>query len=233
MKRTLKYFFSLLLVCSWFSGTAQFEDDELPRRQVFVRVGYDLSRLALPYVREIGSHGMEFSVDAELHYNFFPVVEFGRQSLKHNTDSLRYKMAGEYARIGLDYNLLKYKHRLDRDIFFLGFRFAGTKFTHEAPYAVVSGVWGVSTDDIPASNISAYWGEAVVGVKGELLKNLYIGLTVRAKMMFSHTDYKSMTPYIVPGYGKGFNRFNAGLSYSIMYAIPIRSAGSDGYELEE
>ena len=56
--------------------------------------------------------------------------------------------------------------------------------------------------------------------------------TIRAKMMFSHTDYKSMTPYIVPGYGKGFNRFNAGMSYSIMYAIPIRSAGSDGYEIE-
>ena len=97
---------------------------------------------------------------------------------------------------------------------------------------MVSGVWGDSVDGIPLSNITAYWGEAVVGVKGELLKNLYIGLTIRAKMMLSHTDYKSMTPYIVPGYGKGFNRFNAGMSYSIMYAIPIRSAGSDGYEIE-
>ena len=229
----LKYSFSLLLVCSWFCGTAQSQFDELPRRQTFVRVGYDLSRLALPYVREIGSRGMEFAIDAELHYNFFPVVEFGQQSLKHNTDSLQYNMSGQYARIGLDYNLLKYKHRLDRDIFFLGIRFAGNKFSQEAPYALLSGVWGDFVDAIPSSKLIAYWGEAVVGVKGELFKNVYIGLTVRAKMMLAHSNYNSMTPYIVPGFGKGFNRFNAGLSYSIMYAIPIRGAGSDGYDIEE
>jgi hypothetical protein len=232
MKRMLKYFFSLLLVCSCFGATAQPEFDELPRRQMFVRIGYDLSRLALPYVREIGSQGMEVSADAEVHYNFFPVVEIGRQSLKHNPDSLRYKMVGEYARVGLDYNLLKYKHRLDRDIFFIGVRFAGTKFNHEASYIQLSSAWGEAVSNIPLSKHSAYWGEAVVGVKGELFKNLYIGLTIRAKMMLSHTDFNTMTPYIIPGYGKGFNRFNAGLSYSIMYALPIRSAGSDGYSEE-
>ena len=51
-------------------------------------------------------------------------------------------------------------------------------------------------------------------------------------MMLVHTDYDSMTPYIIPGYGKGFNRFNAGLSYSILYAIPIRGVGKDGFEEE-
>ena len=203
--------------------------EAMPRRQVFVRVGYDLSRLALPYVRNNGSQGVELSVDGELAYNFFPTAEFGRQTLKRSTDSVSYSMEGNYFRVGLDYNLLKYKHRLDRDIFFLGVRMAAAKFSHEAPVAVVNGVLGTVDGNIPKSNHKALWGEAVVGLKGELFPNFYMGLTVRAKMMFSHSSYHNMTPYIVPGFGKGFYRFNAGLSYTILYAIPIRGAGSDGF----
>lgn len=225
-----RYFFSVLMLTASVGCFAQNPDvDDLPRRQVFVRAGFDLSRLALPYVRNNGSHALEFSIDGELNYNFFPTVEFGRQSLKRNTDSLNYTMSGNYFRLGLDYNLLKYKHRLDRDIFFIGVRMAASQFSHEAPKAVVSGVLGTVEGSIPKSDLKVMWGEAVVGLKGELLKNLYMGVTVRAKMMFTHTAYHNMTPYIVPGFGKGFYRFNAGLSYSILYAIPIRGAGKDGY----
>jgi hypothetical protein len=94
---------------------------------------------------------------------------------------------------------------------------------------VVSGVLGTDECNIPKANLKATWGEAVVGLKGELFRNFYMGITVRAKMMLSHTSYNTMTPYIIPGFGKGFYRFNAGLSYSILYAIPIRGAGSDGF----
>lgn len=232
MRRTRKYFFSILMLCSSIGCFGQETlDDDLPQRQVFVRVGCDVSRFALPYVRNNGSKGMEFSVDGEIAYNFFPIAEYGLQSLSRNTDSLSYKMSGNYLRVGLDYNLIKYKHRLDRDIFYIGLRFAGTRFSHEAPYAALNSVWGVVESNIPRVNMNALWGEAVVGLKGELFKNFYIGIAARAKMMFSHTAYNSMVPYIVPGYGKGFNRFNAGFTYSLMYAIPIRGAGPDGYEV--
>lgn len=230
MRCTRGYFFSLAMLCASVGCYAQKPViDDMPRRQVFVRVGYDLSRLALPYVRNNGSHGFEMSVDGELAYNFFPTVEIGQQSLKRSSDSLSYTMSGNYFRVGLDYNLLKYKHRLDRDIFFLGVRMAASRFSHEAPVAVVSGVWGMVEGSIPKTNHKALWGEAVVGLKGELLPNFYMGLTIRAKMMFSHSSYHNMTPYIIPGFGKGFYRFNAGLSYSILYAIPIRGAGPDGF----
>lgn len=234
MRHTREYFFSLLLLClSAGSFGQEAPDDDLPRRQVFVRVGCDVSRFALPYVRNNGSKGIELSVDGELAYNFFPTMEYGLQSLSRKNDSISYKMSGNYLRLGLDYNLIKYKHRLDRDIFFVGFRFAGTRFSHEAPHAAINSVWGVVESNIPRVSMNAAWGEAVVGLKGELFPNLYMGLTVRAKMMLVHTDYDSMTPYIIPGYGKGFNRFNAGLSYSILYAIPIKGAGSDGFPVAE
>jgi len=74
--------------------------------------------------------------------------------------------------------------------------------------------------------------EMTIGAKAEVLHNLYFGLTVRMKVMLAHTKYENMTPYIVPGFGKGFYKVNGGISYSIMYAIPLRGAGSDGFESE-
>ena len=207
--------------------------EAMPRRQVFVRFGCDLSRFVLPYVGDIGSKGVEFSVDGELKYNYFPVVELGRQSVRHNTDSIRYNMDGNYFRVGLDYNILKYKHRLDRDICFVGARFGCSRFSHEVPFAEVSNFRYDVVSDMPKSSLDAYWGEAVVGLKGEVFRNIYLGITVRAKMLFAHSRYGALTPYIIPGYGKGYNKVNAGISYSIMYAIPIRGVGDDGFSKEE
>lgn len=234
MKYTLRYLCSILAVCACLATYAQEPVYEaMPQRQVFVRFGCDLSRFALPYVGDIGSKGLEFSVDGEIKYNWFPTVEVGRQSLKHNADSIHYKMNGNYFRVGLDYNILKYKHRLDRDICFVGVRFACSSFSQEVPFVEVRNSRFDIVTNIPKSDLNAYWGEAVVGLKGELLKNLYMGVTVRAKMMLAHANYRSVTPYIVPGFGKGYNKINAGISYSIMYAIPIRGAGDDGFSKEE
>ena len=72
----------------------------------------------------------------------------------------------------------------------------------------------------------------MLGMRLCVLHNLYFGLTVRMKVMLAHTKYENMTPYIVPGFGKGFYKVNGGISYSIMYAIPLRGAGSDGFESE-
>lgn len=229
-----RYFFSILALCaSLVCGAQESIYEAMPRRQVFVRFGCDLSRFALPYVGDIGSKGLEFSLDGEINYNWFPVIEVGRQSLRHTTDTVIYKMSGEYARIGFDYNILKYKHRLDRDIFFVGARIAHTSFSHEAPSVVMNhDIWGTLSSSLPSKSVKATWGEAVVGLKGEIFPNIYLGITVRAKMLFAHSKYEALTPYIIPGYGKGYNKFNAGISYSLMYAIPIRGVGDDGFTAE-
>lgn len=234
MKYTPRYFFSVVLMLFALSAFAGGEpdDEDLPRRQIYVRLGCDLSRFALPLIGDVGSHGLEFSVDGEVHYNWFPIVEVGTQWINHNTDSLLYKMNGAYARIGFDYNVLKYQHRLDRDAFYIGMRVAHSSFSHELQDVVLQGIHGEVRSAIDSRSLNATWGEAVVGAKAEVFKNLYLGVTARVKVMFAHTSYENMTPYIVPGFGKGYYQFNGGFTYSIMYAIPIRSAGNDGYAVE-
>jgi len=220
-----------MLLCACFFGFAQEPiEEEMPRRQMYVRFGCDLSRFALPYIGDIGSHGLEFSVDGEVKYDWFPVIEFGKQWIKHNPDSLNYKMNGSYGRVGFDYNVLKYQHRLDRDMFFIGLRMAHSRFSHELPSVVMNNYGEELRESIAKRNLSATWGEMTVGAKAEILNNLYLGITVRLKVMLAHTNYENVTPYIVPGFGKGFYKINGGISYSIMYAIPFRGVGSDGFE---
>lgn len=200
---------------------------KLPERQVFVRFGVDLSRFALPFVGEIGSNGFEASVDAEVKYRYFPTIEAGFQSINHEVADLHYYMKGEYARIGFDYNIVKYKHRLDRNLFYIGARLGYSNFNHEAPLIIISSKWGEINTLMPKTDLNALWFEGLIGLKGELASNLYMSITVRLKSMISHTNYGNYKPYIVPGFGKGYNWLNTGINYSIYYAIPIKNPKLD------
>jgi hypothetical protein len=219
----LKYFFSLLFLLVFNSGFSQ----KLPERQKFIRLGIDLSRFALPQVGEIGSKGFEASIDAEVKTRFFPTIEAGYQEIDHHTTIVHYQMYGQYARIGFDYNIIKYKHRLDRNLFYIGARLAYTQGWHQAPEITLKNSWGSVETSMEKQNIDAIWFEGMLGLKGELVKNLYMGASVRIKSMIAHSDYGHFTPYILPGFGKGYNFINTGINYSIYYAIPIKNPKLD------
>lgn len=198
----------------------QGETIEMPTRKRYVRIGCDLSRFALPLIGDIGSNGTEFYVDGELFYNWFPTLEIGTQSVKHNRiDTINYKMNGQYYRIGVDYNILKYAHRLDRNTFFVGARLGVANFKHEATDIRVETFHGIRKSEIEQTSHNKVWGEVLFGGKCELMPNLFMGLVVRVKCM-PNRSCGNLTPYIIPGFGKAKNRVNAGISYTIAYAIP-------------
>ncbi len=193
---------------------------DMPTRKRYVRIGCDLSRFALPLIGDISSSGTEFYVDGELFYKWFPTLEIGTQSVKHNRiDTINYKMNGQYYRIGFDYNILKYAHRLDRNTFFIGVRLGISNFKHEANDLRVETFHGIKMSEIESTSHSKVWGEVMFGGKCELVHNLFMGLNVRVKCM-PNRNCGNLTPYIIPGFGKAKNRVNTGISYTIAYAIP-------------
>jgi hypothetical protein len=229
----LKSLFSILLLFIALEGSSQKkllvikDTAKLPERQVFIRFGVDLSRFALRYVGDIPSKGFEASVDGEVKYRYFPTIEAGFQSIDYKIPGLQYQMSGNYARIGFDYNITKYKHRLDRNLFYIGTRLGYTRFSHEAPEITITSAWDTVRSSMPKMELNALWFEGLIGIKGELVTNLYMSFTVRVKSMINHSNYNNYKPYIVPGFGKGFNFINTGINYSIYYAIPIKNPKLD------
>lgn len=223
MKAILKYIISLVLFVLVLQTNAQ---EEL-ERQKFVRVGADLSRFALPYIHEFGLSGAEFSLDGEVRYDLFPTIEAGFNKIDDQTDFHDYSMNGNYMRIGLNYNMINYRHRLDRNIFFIGARYAFANYSHQADRISIENIWGEFETSLPKTDLKNQWFESLIGIRGEIVKNLYMGYTIRVKAMLNKPDYGSFMPFWIPGFGKSTKNWTMGMSYSIFYAIPIKNPKLD------
>lgn len=217
----LRYIFSTLLLVIAFSAFSQNKKEELPQREIFIRPGIDLSRFALPIFHDIGITGFEFSMDGEINYNLFPTFEIGLNSIKENTEDFDYEANGNYWRIGINYNMLKYQHRLDRNMFFIGARYGMSNFTQQATNITFENDWGQSVTDFPETDIQLQWVEGVIGIKGEIFKNFFMGYTIRVKGKIKMDDDLGITPYFIPGYGDGSKDLTTGMSFSASYALPI------------
>ncbi len=219
MNGTLRYIISLLMLAVFSASNAQ---DKL-ERQVFVRVGLDLSRFAMPLINDNGQTGLELSMDTELAYRYFPTIEAGYSQIKDYTDLHHYDSYGNYFRVGFNYCMSKYKHRLDRNLFFIGARYGYTGYTHKADLINITNQWGTLETSFAETQLNAHWFEGVIGLRGEIVKNFYMGYTIRVKQMLSHSEYGNYTPYWIPGFGKATKSITIGISYSIFYAIPIKN----------
>jgi hypothetical protein len=83
--------------------------------------------------------------------------------------------------------------------------------------------WGIApTLNIGNTHAFAQWVEIGTGVKVEVFKNIYLGWSLRGRMLLSKTmGQNGVFPYIIPGYGQGENSSNFGVNYSIYYQIPL------------
>lgn len=231
MESMLRYIISIIIIGAAFNSFGQYTqpnpEANMPERQVFVRAGIDMSRFALALINDIPVTGAEVSFDTEIKYTLFPTLEIGMNKVSHTTDDYSYDLSGNYFRLGLNYNMLKYKHRLDRNMFFVGGRYGFSGFNQQASNIVLENEWGPFVTSVGKQQLNAHWFEGVIGLRGEVMKNFYMGYTIRIKKMLHHGDFNSITPYFIPGYGDGGKKTTVGMSYSIFYAIPIKKLTMD------
>ena len=72
--------------------------------------------------------GAEVSVDFEIYKNLYPVLELGYSSTSESEETFDYESRGNYARVGIDYNLLKAKDRSWHNTMTVGFRYGMSFF---------------------------------------------------------------------------------------------------------
>ncbi|MDR0815323.1 MAG: DUF6048 family protein [Bacteroidales bacterium] len=209
---------ALLLLPVWCSAqdTTRYPINDMKG----VRVGIDLSKLALPVIYS-GRKGFEVSVDAHIKKNFFAIAEGGwlNVDLKNDT-AFHYKSNGYYGKFGIDYNLLKSRRPYSNDLLYAGVRYGMSFFSHEADdITIPSQYWpAVPGQSIPGADLTAHWIELVMGVKAEVLKNFYLGVSFRGKFLIAKPKDTS-NPYQIPGFGKGTSNFVIGMNYYVSYNI--------------
>ena len=184
-----------------------------------IRIGVDFSKLVLPVIYKGERIGFEATADIHIKGNIFATAEAGWLNVNLDKEDYHYRENGMYGKIGVDYNLLKSRRPNSNDIVYAGARYALSVFSHQADHVAVPGhFWPEATDcSIPKNTMNAHWLELLLGVKAEILKNLYAGMTFRFKFMMVSPKDDYSTPYQIPGFGNGDSGFALGINYYLSY----------------
>jgi hypothetical protein len=224
--RTLSFTFVLCLIAAISYGQSEPQKKIKPKRtdnfirMKGIRAGMDVTRPFQDLWTKGNRYGSEFSADMELRPNLFPTFESGYDILKIKTDYMDYTGKGSYSRIGIDYNFLQAEHKKDKDILYVGLRYGFTLARQQVNSYMIDSYWGANSGRFGNQNYFAHWGEFLVGLKGEILHNIYLGWTIRGKTQMHHKDLGLPPVYFIPGYGQAEKKFTLDFTYSVYYNIP-------------
>ena len=223
----LKFFISVAIIIL-FSGKnfSQTEKDSVVVKNKYgIRIGLDFSKQIRMLTEDY--KGLSLYGDVKIKERLFIVSELGSDEKELRTDNLRSKFSGNYIKAGLNYNLYNNLPGLNNEIY-VGFRFATSKFKSEISEYIIYNkdrFWSQDPifDNIINKGLNANWVELIIGINAELLNNLFVGLSLRLNRMLNQKKPENFTNLYIPGFNKVTenNNFGTGLTYSIIYQIPI------------
>ena len=193
----------LLLATSATQAQAKFftmEKDSIPLFRGF-SVSFDLVGAAMMALSDYGQY--EGALRINLHDEWFPIIEAGLGRAKHDDEvtRLNYSTSAPYFRIGIDRNLLKNKHGVNR--LYGGLRYAYTSYKVDISRPdFPDPVWQWDTG-YGMKDVSCYyhWLEAVVGIDAKIFGPLHLGWSVRYKRRIAHSKQDFGETWYVPGFG--------------------------------
>jgi len=208
--------------------TATTETDTIPKRvqKYGLRIGADLSKLARTAF-ENDYTGFEIVGDLRFSKRFYAAAELGNETRDWNEDNLTATTKGSYIKLGADFNMYNNWLGMDNAIY-AGLRYGLASFSQElTSYRVFTSDITFPTEFITTdqkfSGLTAGWVELQVGVKTEIVNNLYFSLHLELKRLISDDKPENFDNLIIPGFNRtfDFSDYGAGYGYSITYLIPI------------
>ncbi|MDC7996170.1 DUF6048 family protein [Altibacter sp. HG106] len=230
----------ILLFCisllTSFVGVAQEEtnkvidsvatDSVVYKKKYGLRVGVDLATLARTAFED-GYTGVQIMGDFRIYKSYFLALELGNEERTWDEENLNATTSGSYAKIGADYNAYNNWLGMDNAIF-VGLRYGFATFKNELnSYSIYNTNQVFPSETVVPSeeftNLSASWAELILGIKTEVLNNLFLGINVQLKRMVSEKTPENFDNLIVPGFNRtyDFSEYGVGYGYTLTYLIPI------------
>jgi hypothetical protein len=229
MKFMSKYFFSLLalLLCLNTFAQEKKKDSAVARTERYgLRLGVDLSKIARGFY-EKNYKGIEIVGDYRVSKKMFLAGELGNENKTVDDDRVNFTTKGNYFKVGFDFN--GYENWLDMEnMIHIGLRYGVSAFSQELnTYKIydTSSYFPIVPPVVSCTKyegLSAQWVEVVAGAKAEILKNLYIGFSVRMNYLTSNKKPEGFDNLYIPGFNRTYDgKFGAGWNYTLSYFIPL------------
>lgn len=161
-------------------------------------------------------------LQVNLKEKYFPTFEVGIGGInnKESATGIRYNTDGLYARVGVDYNLLKPKadKKAMNNVMLAGIRIGASSFTYDLTNVIIEdGYWGgQNIYDYTGVFTTRFWYEIVFGLRVEIFNNTFMGWGMRLKYLFDNNTDQTIYPYYIPGLG-AFKGSHVEFNYSVGY----------------
>jgi hypothetical protein len=232
----LKYCFSAFLFLAVVNVYAQQPTPEPPQadtatveepkvripREYFIptglRIGTDLITGIKSY-RSDKFNGWEVNSDVDF-YRYYLTFDYGRWSKIETLKNGWYDNAGKYWRIGGDVSFLKKDP--DRNMFFLGLRYAHSTYSDSVSYTFTDANFGTVQKNLVNTNLWGSWMEVTTGLRVKIWKYFWMGYTARLKLSPKIHGEGELKSHDLPGYGRAATKHYWGFNYQLFFRIPIR-----------
>ena len=236
MRPILKFTINFLFFLFFFGVSAfsqndsindRIKDDIKLKQRYGLRLGTDFSKLARTGFDD-EYKGFEFNGDYRITQKWYLAGELGSEEKATSNDYLSSTSSGQYFKAGADYNAYENWYGMENMIYG-GLRVGVSAFKETInSYSVYSQnqYWTPqfsSNEQIEFNGLSAIWTELIVGLKAELLHNLFVGLNVQFKYVVTQNKPENFENLYIPGYAKTYDsgNFGFGFGYNISYLIPF------------
>lgn len=230
IRRMYRYFSSLLLLFIGFSVNGQQKQavqDSIQYKEKFgIRAGIDLSK-PIRTLLDDNYSGIELVGDYRIYDNFYIAAELGTEKITFEGDNIETFTNGSYIKVGGDYNAYENWQDMQNAIF-VGVRYGFATFSQtldEYRIYTSSNYFGpdIREDNTETTGLTASWAEVMVGVKVEVLNNLFLSANVQLKRKIGQNSPTNFDNLAIPGFGRTYDssEFGAGFGYSISYLIPF------------
>ncbi|GAA4327089.1 DUF6048 family protein [Christiangramia aestuarii] len=225
-----RYFSSLLFILTLgISVHAQrtTAQDTLQYREKYgIRLGVDISKPVRSLLDDTYS-GIEVVGDYRIYKNFYIASELGTEKRTFEGDNIETFTNGSYIKVGGDYNA--YENWLEmQNAIFVGVRYGFATFSQtldEYRIYTSSDYFGPDfrEDDTETTGLTASWAEVMIGIKVEVLNNLFLSANVQLKRRIGQNSPSNFDNLAIPGFGRTYDsgEFGAGFGYTVSYLIPF------------
>ena len=198
--------------------------DSIIKSKYGLRVGLDLFNPTAALIED-RRKGIEMVADYRINKKWYVAAELGYLENKSDLDNINFTTDGQYIKLGVDYNA--YENWLDMEnAIYLGIRYGFSTFSHTLNSGTLNADFFFGDQPVTApqefNGLNAHWAELVIGVKAEILNNLYLGFSFSGKRMITTKEADNFKNLFVPGFNRVFlNNSGFGFNYTLSYLIPL------------
>ena len=229
MRPMSKYIISILfLLIASFAISQETKKEEavedVYKERYGLRIGIDLIQPIYSLFDE-NKKGLEIVADYRISKLFYVAAELGYNDVTTFEDYYNFTTNGSYIKVGADVNV--YKNWIGMEnIILVGLRYGFSVFDQTLNQGIINADPFLPvqelTDPVIYSGLNASWFSLVLGIKAEVLHNLFLGFSFSGNVLLSSKEPENFKNLFIPGFNKvNINNNGFSFNYTISYLIPF------------